>query len=98
MLPLLLDAAARHRLSLKDVARMCCENPAKIFGLKGKGKVAPGFDADFVLIDMNGRTQIRAKDMKSRAKWTPYDGWKLRGKIAKVFRLGKQSRPARKSI
>jgi len=89
LLPLLLDAVGRHRLRLQDVVRMCCENPAQLYGLKGKGFVAKGMDADFVLVDMSGRKTVRNEDMKSKAKWTPYDGWKLKGRIAKVFRAGK---------
>ena len=48
--------------------------PAEIFGLHNKGQIAPGRDADLVLVDTKAITRINADRLHSRADWTPYEG------------------------
>ncbi|HZD80451.1 MAG TPA: dihydroorotase family protein, partial [Actinomycetota bacterium] len=51
-LPLLIDAALRGKLALEDVVRAYAEGPARRYGLwPRKGTLAPGADADLVLVD-----------------------------------------------
>lgn len=38
---------------LKDVLPLLTENPARLLGLKDKGRLEPGFAADFVILDDN---------------------------------------------
>ncbi len=98
LLPLMLHAAHKKRVSLQQVVRMCCENPAKAFNLKGKGSIRPGFDADIVLVDMNEEWKIKAKNRLSKCKWTPFEGKKIYGKIEKVFLRGKPAYDGKKVL
>lgn len=52
LLPLLLDAVNHGELSLVDVVRMTSQNPAVMLGLKNKGRIMEGADADLVVVDM----------------------------------------------
>jgi len=47
---------------------------ARIFGLAGKGALAPGSDADFAAYDLADVRPVRAHDMASKAGWTPFEG------------------------
>jgi len=76
-LPLLLNAVNEGRISLQKVVELCCEGPARVFGIKNKGKLLEGYDADIVLIDINKEDTV--KEVCSKCKWSPFDGKKLKG-------------------
>lgn len=75
-LPLLLDAVNKKRLKIADLIRLCYEGPRKILCLK-KTKHT-------VFVDMDKEYIIKGRDLKSKCKWTPFEGWKVKGKILKV--------------
>ena len=74
MLPLLLAAAERGDISHDRVAAVTARRPAAIFGLERKGRIAPGYDADLVLVDPERRREIDAADLHTAATWTPFAG------------------------
>ncbi len=80
MLPLLLNQVSRGEMTLSQLVRLCCENPARIFGLyPRKGTLSTGADADFVIVDLNHEATIRTQDQYSKAGFTVFDGWKVKG-------------------
>ena len=87
-LPLLLNAASEKKLSLAKIAKLCCENPARIFGLEGKGRIETGFDADLVIVDLSKEFVVRNEDLKTKCKWSPFNGLKLKGVVEKTIVKG----------
>lgn len=79
LLPLLLSAVDSGVLPCARAIEAASEEPARIFGIRGKGRVEPGFDADLVLIDPEASHEVGSADVVSRAGWTPYEGRRLRG-------------------
>lgn len=79
MLPLLLNAVNENLLTLKKLVQLCCENPAKIFKIKGKGFIEQGNDADLVIIDMELEKEVINEQMFTKVKWSPYNGMMLKG-------------------
>jgi dihydroorotase len=76
MLPLVLTRALAGELTLEQVTRAMSENPARLFGLwPRKGAIQVGADADLVLVDTRRRWHIDQREMVSKAKLTPFDGW-----------------------
>ncbi len=88
MLPLLLNAVNEKRLSLQDIAQMTARNPARVFKLARKGEIATGFDADLVLVRLEEEF-ILQKPWQTKCNWSPFEGTRVRGKIAQVFLRGK---------
>jgi dihydroorotase-like cyclic amidohydrolase len=89
LLPLLLDSlACEDWLSPEAILRLCCEGPAATFGLQRKGHVAPGYDADLVVVDPLGTTTINNSSARSELADTPYRDRKLKGRISHVLRRG----------
>ncbi len=88
MLPLLLTAAREGRLRYEDIARLCCEGPAHIFGIHRKGRIAAGFDADLTLVNPNTNWVIGDKPLFTKCNWTPFAGWRVRGAVQHVFVRG----------
>jgi allantoinase len=78
----------KRGLSLNRMAELTSWNPAQRFGLKCKGDLAPGFDADVVLFDPDKSFVVRHEDSLSGQDYTPFDGLELSGKVASTFLRG----------
>ena len=81
MLPVLLTFASQGRLDLKTIAKMLCERPASIYGMVGKGHIAPGFDADLTLVDVSDTYEFTRAMVQSKCGWSPYEGERLTGRV-----------------
>ena len=81
MLPVLLsEGVNKGRIGLTTLQRICCENPAKVFGLyPRKGVIQKGADADLVIVDLKAERKVRAEALHYKVGWTPYEGWTLKG-------------------
>ena len=88
MLPLLLTAASEGRVALNEIVKRCVVHPARIFGLKTKGALEIGKDADIVLVNPNVEYELTNEQMLSKCGWTPFAGKKVKGKIEQVFIRG----------
>lgn len=78
--PLLLNAVSEGWLTLPRLAEVVAENPARIFGVyPRKGCLAPGSDADMVVLDLKKAHTIRDEDQITACGWTPYNGYKVKG-------------------
>jgi dihydroorotase len=84
-LPLVLD-----HTDLRGLVETCCRRPAEIYHIKNKGKIIDGYDADFVLLDLNKEREIKDRDIVSKCGWTPFDGVKVKGKVEGTFVRGQQ--------
>jgi dihydroorotase len=74
MLPLMLTAVKSNLVPLERAVGALSTRPARIFGLRSKGEIAVGKDADFSVIDPRKSTRIKADKLHSSADWTPYEG------------------------
>jgi allantoinase len=90
MLPVLLSEGVNKRqLSLITLQRVCCENPARIFGFyPRKGAIQKGADADLVIVDLKIKRKVKAEALHYKVGWTPYEGWTLRGWPILTMRRG----------
>jgi dihydroorotase len=89
MLPLFLTEAKRGRLSIGDIVKFMAEKPSELFQLKGKGFLKKGNEADLTVIDLNGKYKIDAAKFCSKAKYSPFDQWRVEGKPVKTFVNGR---------
>ncbi len=74
-LALLLEEARQGRLDYERVRDLTATNPAAVFDLPRKGRVEAGRDADLVLVDPGSPREIRGEELRSKAGWTPFEGW-----------------------
>jgi dihydroorotase len=79
LLPLLLDHLAAGRLTLERIVDLTSAGPQRIYNIAGKGRIAVGYDADLVLVDLETRRVIRNEWIASRCGWTPFDGREVKG-------------------
>lgn len=78
-LALILNEAARGKCTLQQVASWMCDAPARVWGIVGKGRIAAGYDADLVLVDLSERRTVRDADQHTKSRWSPWDGVTLTG-------------------
>ena len=94
--PLVFDRLVHAgRIGVRRAIELLSTNPARVFRLPG-GTLAEGSDADVTILAPDARMTIRASELKSKSKNTPFDGWELRGAVAAtivggriVYRSGK---------
>ena len=81
----------KGRLTLPQVVKYCCANPARMYGLyPKKGTFLPGADADLVLIDPSKRRTLTHASLHGAADYTCYEGMELQGVIRSVYLRGRQ--------
>jgi allantoinase len=89
-LPVLLEAGYHARgLSLRDIVRMTSETPASRFRLAGKGRIAPGFDADLALVDLGASYTLALENLHQRHALSPYIGSQFRGRVTRTLLRGR---------
>ncbi|MEE8167399.1 MAG: dihydroorotase family protein [Candidatus Hydrothermarchaeales archaeon] len=87
MLRLLLTLVNKRVITINRLVEVACENPAEIFGIK-KGRIEVGMDADLVVLNLKARGRIEGDEFFSKAKYTPFEGWKVTGNVEKVILRG----------
>lgn len=89
-LALLLTATHTRDFSLREVVRLMAAGPAQAFGLRHKGRLAAGCDADVTLVDPDVEWTIGERPLYTKCAWTPFDGRRVRGSVQQVFLRGRR--------
>ena len=92
MLPLMLDAVSKKKITLKEVIKLMCCNPAKRFNIyPKKGIIKKGSDADLVILDLKEKWFVSSKKLVSKGKRCAhlYFGDRLQGNIKTTLVNGK---------
>ncbi len=89
LLPALISEGSRRGLSLNRIAELISYNPARRFGLDGKGDIAPGCDADLVLVDPDESWVVQAQDSPSTQGYTPFEGIELSARVKQTWLRGR---------
>jgi len=80
--PLVFDRLVHAgRIGVTRAVALLSTNPARVFRLPG-GSLAEGAVADVTILAPDTRVTIRAAELRSKSKNTPFDGWELRGAVA----------------
>ncbi len=88
-LPLLLTALNQGKLTISRIQEVLANEPSKCFGLSSKGFMRKGLDADLVVIDIKRSFIVDPENFHTKAKYSPFAGWKLMGKAVKTFVKGR---------
>ena len=82
------EGVAAGRITASDFVRLSAGQPARMFGLRDKGRIAPGADADLVLWDPGRRTRLTNALMQHAIDYTPYEGLEVTGWPVATLRRG----------
>lgn len=79
LVPIMLDHVNAGRLTLERFVDLTSHGPQRLFGIRGKGRIAAGYDADLTIVDLQRTQTITNDHIASRCGWTPYHGRKVKG-------------------
>ena len=83
------DGVDGGRISLGKMCEVLCENPAKLYGMyPRKGVIAPGSDADLVVLKTGVDEVITAADQIQNVDYAPFEGKKVTARVEQVFLRG----------
>ncbi|WP_431893162.1 allantoinase AllB [Nonomuraea sp. bgisy101] len=87
-LPAIWTEAATRGHGLADVVRWMSANPAAMAGIRGKGGLVPGADADLVAFDPAADLPVDAAALHHKNPVTPYHGRTLKGAVRTTWLRG----------
>lgn len=79
VVPLILTEVNKRNIDLKIIPKIFSENASKVYGLKNKGEITIGKDADFTVIDLKREGKFNIDEFKTKAEYSPFDGWNYIG-------------------
>lgn len=82
-LPLLLTAVSQKKLTMKRLKELCFENPKKIFNIRTEKNT-------YIEVDEKEEYIIDNKKLVTKCGWSPFDGWKVKGRVKRVYIRGKK--------
>src|ERR1700682_2560057 len=71
----------QEKIPMRRIIELLSTNPARVMGLAHRGTLAVGSHADVTIFDPNKKWSYRAVESHSKSKNSPFDGWKLQGKV-----------------
>jgi allantoinase len=88
-LPVMWTEAYQRGFALTDIARWMAQQPAGLAGCDArKGRLAAGYDADFVVFDPEAEFTVTEARLHHRHPVSPYLGERLRGAVKKTYLRG----------
>jgi len=86
--PLVFDRLVHTgRITLKRMIELLSTNAARVLNLPG-GTLTEGALGDLTVLMPDAKVVVRASELKSKSKNTPFDGWELRGGVAATIVAG----------
>ncbi|MBU2702486.1 allantoinase [Sporomusaceae bacterium BoRhaA] len=85
---LLTHAYRERKVPLTDIAELTSHKVNEIFKIKGKGKIAVGYDGDFALVDLDKQFTLQAEDLFYKHKVSPYVGDSFHGAVVQTILRG----------
>ena len=82
------EGVARGRISLRTFVEVLSAAPARIFGLRHKGRLQRGRDADFVIFDPDRKWAVDQAALRQKVGWSPYHGRDVRGRVEATYVRG----------
>jgi dihydroorotase len=71
------------------LVEMFSTRPAQILGLRGKGRISSGADADLTILNLHQEVTVDVRSLVSKSRNNPFDGWKLKGVPQMTIRAGR---------
>lgn len=88
-LALMLNEIHRGRCTLEQVVHWMCDAPARVWDIVNKGRIAAGYDADLVLVDLEREHEVRNENQVTKSGWTPWHGARLTGLPVRTWVMGR---------
>jgi dihydroorotase len=82
LVPIMMDFVAKGRITLQKLASLTSQNPAMLYKLwPNKGRIGLGADGDLTIVELGKEHFIKAQELHSKQKITPFDGQSVNGVV-----------------
>lgn len=78
-LPVMLTQAMQGRCTVVQVSNWMSTAVAKLYKIPRKGLIAPDYDADLILVDLDNYRPVLKAELQTKCGWSPFEGWSLTG-------------------
>lgn len=85
----MLELVHRNKLTLEKVVEKMCHAPARLFGVKERGFIKPGYKADLVLVDMEAPWTVERQNILYKSCWSPFEGQEFSSSVTHTWVNGK---------
>jgi dihydroorotase len=76
----MLHWALEGEIPLRQAIDMLTSRPADLYGIRDKGRLVVGADADLAVFDLSAHFTLTNEGMETKCGWTPYHGMTIRAK------------------
>ncbi len=80
-LPMLLELARAGHFSLEQIVEKAAHNPARLFGIEGRGFIREGYVADLVVVDLDAEQRVTRDSLLYKCGWSPLEGEILHSRV-----------------
>ena len=81
----MLQLASQGVLPLERVATLMCHQPARLFGVRDRGFLRPGYKADVVMVRPGAPRNVTAQEVLSKCGWSPLEGTALQWQVLRTY-------------
>ena len=85
----MLELVRQHKMTIEKVVEKMCHAPARLFGVKERGFLEPGFKADMVLLDLEKEWTVAHKNIYYKCGWSPFEGETFHSAVTHTWVNGK---------
>lgn len=85
---LLTHAHHDRKVPLTEIAKLTAQNVNEIFKIKGKGKIAVGYEGDFAIVDLKHKYTLKAEDLFYKHQVSPFVGDEFCGQVVQTILRG----------
>lgn len=79
LVPIMLTHVHHQRLSLERLVELMTIGVRRVYSIKNKGLLHPGYDADLTVVDLKKEWIISKSWLQSKCGWSPFENWKVIG-------------------
>lgn len=84
-LPAMLGLVSEGVLTIERMVELMAHNPAIIFGVRNRGFLRPGYQADITVVRPNSPWTLNASDIRSKCGWSPFEGHEFNWRVEKTL-------------
>lgn len=84
----MLEFFHRGEISIENIVKKMCHNPAILFRVRERGFIREGYYADLTLVDPNDPWQVNQDNILSKCGWSPFEGQTFKSKITHTIVSG----------
>jgi dihydroorotase len=76
------------KITLEDIARKMCHNPAILFQIIDRGFIREGYFADLALVDPSKKWTVDKSNILAKCAWSPFEGTTFNSAVTHTFVSG----------